>query len=180
MGRAGFLLLYLPMSMLCVCAVVAAQAPLDPIASYRTWKKVNAKPIYMEPAVAAACLPRPIAVSSKDNPHVPTYFTVYVNATGERAMLSSEPVKLPAGSIVVKEKRVGSPDAKVKLLTVLIKRQRGYATANGDWQYLVVDGTDLSHRTTDHLEHCKSCHAEQKKDDYLFRDYLPGRVGTSR
>jgi len=148
----------------------------DVIAGYRSWKKINPKPIYMAPIIAARCVQTWPPDSDPSNPHVPNYFTVYVNPVGEKAMLSRQFAKFPEGSVIVKEKLEGSDEHKVKLLTVMIKRHSGFAPAIGDWQFLVVDGKDSKKRSSAGLKHCESCHHGEKKDDYVFRTYVKGFV----
>src|SRR5438552_13143825 len=72
------------------------------ISRYRSWTKVNAEPIYLEPIVAALCVPTPRKWSS-ESPHITRYFNVYVNAIGKKAMFTKGAVRFPVGTIIVKE-----------------------------------------------------------------------------
>src|SRR4051794_6576438 len=74
----------------------------DLVTNYRSWTKLNRKPVYMKPFIAALCAPTPKALA-EDNPHVPKYFTIYVNDTGRRTIYEEKPAKYPVGTVIVKE-----------------------------------------------------------------------------
>jgi len=119
--------------------------------------------------------------SNPVNPHVPRVFKLYVNPTGKAALLSMKATPFPVGSIVVKEKYVAPPmkkgdwapkplpkNAKPELLTVMIKREKGFNPASGDWEYQVVSG-DVSKVETKSVDYCVKCHATATKQDYIFK-----------
>ncbi len=156
------------------------QTPLSSIRGYRNWTLVTPQPVDMAPAIATSCM-GPSLFDSDPNPHAPKLFKVYVNPIGKAAMTSEGKEIFPVGSMIVKEKFTGLPlnfrsrpplpkDAKPVLLTAMVKREKGFDAPNGDWEYIVLTG-DGARKTTDGLSHCTSCHAGQKKNDFVFGDY---------
>ncbi|HRF58526.1 MAG TPA: cytochrome P460 family protein [Fimbriimonadaceae bacterium] len=156
----------------------ATDARLKAIQGYRSWTKVNAKPVSMAPSVAVLCAAIPPPKWRDPSPHIGKFFTVYVNATGRTAMLSDETKPFPVGTVIVKEKvpAVGqdvlkqTPGTKVELLTVMIKRDKGFDPGNGDWEYFAVSG-DAKAVISKDVKHCQDCHRSQKSSDYVYRDY---------
>ena len=78
---------------------------------------------------------------------------------------------MPVGTVIVKEKLANVKDKNPVMCTVMRKREAGYDSAHGDWEYSVIDekgkvtGQDV-------LDRCISCHEEQKSSDYVFRSYI--------
>ena len=141
---------------------------------YKAWTRVNSMPFRMSPAVAAACAAqtaRPVS------PHTTPdfYVDVYVNPTGRDAMLTSGPVTFPEGTIIVKEKRHGSDESDPELLTVMLKRSKGYNPESGDWDFAVLDGKAVAVQAQGKLENCVKCHNAVATSDYVFRPYLSGQ-----
>lgn len=173
------------LALIAACVVVEADKD-DAISSYRTWTKVNDSPIYLEPYISMLCVPTPPKWSAK-NPHVPKYFTVYVNDIGKEAMLSKENLKFPVGSIIVKEKvapTMSLKDAnndtkettpasfdKPELLTVMIKRDKGFNPECGDWEFRTANA-DGTYHVGKKVDHCISCHVSKPDNDFTFRSYL--------
>ena len=154
----------------------AGGEPVKEIAGYKGWTKANAEPVLMAPMVAQLCVflraPNGAAIYGKHNPHHEKYITVYVNEVGQKAMLSQKKPKFPAGSVIVKEKLSAKDSQSPELLTVMIKQEKGFNPANGDWEYMVVDGTGTKIEGRGRLENCQSCHLANQKTDYVFRSYL--------
>ncbi len=158
---------------LLVALAVPMQPKLDSLAAlckpYKSWHKVNKEPILMAPRLVVLCAGPP-AWNGATNPHDPHYFTVYVNKTGEAAMASSKAPVFPAGSVIVKEKLSSGKDTKPELLTVMVKRAKGFDPANGDWEFYVSDAKGRV--SQEGIQSCQSCHAKYAKEgDYVFRTY---------
>lgn len=147
------------------------------IAGYQNWTKVNAVPQLMPKPLAIACViwraPGGVIVNGETNPHREKYLTVYVNDVGQKAMLREKNPKFPVGSVIVKEKLPAKDSQTPELLTVMIKQEKGFNPTNGDWEYMVVDGTGTRLEGRGDLQNCQSCHLANKKTDYIFRTYLP-------
>jgi Cytochrome P460 len=159
---------------------LSAGSLVKEIEGYRNWTKVNAVPQLMPGRVAAACAiwlsSTGVEVDGKSNPHRNKYFTVYVNDVGRKAMLDQKNPKFPEGSVIVKEKLSARDSQTPELLTVMIKQRKGFNPANGDWEYMVVDGTGTKIEGRGNLQNCQSCHIGNQKTDYIFRTYLPDVV----
>lgn len=150
------------------------------ISSYKTWAKVNPKPLKLPAPLNVLCaapgaVPKD-GVDSSSNPHRQKFFTVYINETGQRAMLKELKPGFPAGSIVVKEKLMSEDSGEPELLTAMIKREKGFNPESGDWEFLVLDGSGKKIEARGKLETCQSCHATKKNSDFVFRSYLPEEI----
>ena len=138
------------------------------IAKYRQWKLVNPIPVMMDPAAAAAC-----AIAFPVNPHQTAFVSVYVNAKGASAMMTEAHPVFPEGSIIVKEKLSDKTSQKPTLLTVMIKREKGYNPESRDWDYLVLDGPASKILDQGKLSSCNGCHQAYIDTDFVTRHYLP-------
>jgi hypothetical protein len=149
---------------------------LSEIAGYKNWTKVNRVPQLMPQRVAAACAMAVsrsgIAIDGSGNPHRDKYFTVYINEVGREAMLTQKVPAFPEGTIIVKEKLPTKESQTPELLTVMFKRNKGFNTASGDWEYAVMDGSGKSVEGRGKLENCQACHVANQGTDYIFRTYL--------
>ncbi|MBX7220445.1 MAG: cytochrome P460 family protein [Blastocatellia bacterium] len=107
------------------------------------------------------------------------YGMVYVNPIGQAAFLSGSTTPLPRGTMIVREKLVTeSPE----LLTVMIKHEKGFNPACGDWEFLVVSGNQKKIEQRQKVGSCQACHAKAENQQYLFRSYLkpiPSRLSPS-
>ena len=147
----------------------------DNIAGYRQWTRVNPKPAMIAAQVAQLCAPA--SAPNPNGPHGPDkYITVYVNDIGRHAMMEEKEPHFPQGSVIVKEKLTTARSATPELLTVMIKRERGYNPESGDWEYMIVAGDGLTVQERGKLENCQSCHLMDKNTDYVSRAYLPVEV----
>lgn len=153
--------------------VEEAKALLKEIREYRTWKLVNPTPVVMNPRAAAAC-----AVAFPRNPHEAAWASVYVNPKGTSAMMTESHPAFPEGSIIVKEKihREDSKDPVV--LTVMIKRAKGYHPESRDWEYLVLDGPATKIVERGKLSRCNDCHEKYDDTDFVTMHYLNGKLGV--
>jgi hypothetical protein len=157
-------------------------APVKEIENYRSWTKVNPTPQLMPKPVATACAiwmsDKGIQIDGQGNPHRDKYLTVYVNDVGRRAMLGQKRPKFPQGSVIVKEKLPAKDSHEPELLTVMIKQKQGFNPANGDWEYMVVNGTGTKVEGRGRLQNCQACHEAYQKNDYIFRTYLPQETAS--
>ncbi len=183
MGKVSFKILYI---VLVICfiqafnlsAIRSSNLPTEPVIDgYRKWTRANQKPVQMEPAIAAMCAPAaPVrknpGVKPNPSPHRDKFINVYVNRLAQHAMMLERSPNFPQGSIVVKEKLTTATSATPELLTVMVKRQSGYHPASNDWEFLVVSGDTKTVIERGKLEHCTACHASQRGNDFIFRNYL--------
>lgn len=148
---------------------------LKDILDYRTWTQVNPTALRLPAPLDMLCAAptRQQSVATSANPHRQKYFVVYVNEVGRQAMMTQAKPGFPEGSIIVKEKLLAKDDASPELLTVMIKREKGFNQESGDWEYLVVNGERTKIEGRGKLENCQSCHLLKSETDYVFRSYLP-------
>jgi hypothetical protein len=151
---------------------------LKDIRDYRTWTQVHPTALRLPAPLNTLCAPatRQRSVATIPNPHRQRYFIVYVNEVGRRAMMSQAKPVFPEGSIIVKEKLLAKDDTSPELLTVMIKREKGFNQESGDWEYLVVNGERTKIEERGKLVNCQSCHIQKSETDYVFRSYLPDEV----
>lgn len=150
-------------------------------ANYRSWHKANPEPVRMNDIVAWMCRSLTPAEATKlrgelESPHDVAQewktFTVFVNHIGKERLVGTEKGEFPIGTIIVKEKHDGNDPSTSELLTVMIKRERGFAPEIGDWEFVVLDGFAKAVQKGS-AETCISCHTGEKANDYVFADYLP-------
>lgn len=155
---------------------------------YKKWTRVN-DPILMSRASAVACFDIPLGEdgslrhkpdTADGSPHIEKYAVVYVNDIAVKPMFGAEPPVFPVGSIIVKEKHPTRESTTPELLTVMIKREKGFNPGGGDWQYLVADGDARGIRQRDNVEHCQQCHEPQRNNDYVFQTYTPLALARER
>lgn len=145
------------------------------IAGYRTWFKVNRTPEVMQARTAILCA-APAGgnkIYGPTNPHHEKYITVYVNEVGRAAMMEQAKPSFPEGSVIVKEKLPDKSSETPELLTVMIKRRKGFNDQSGDWEYMVTDGSGTKIEAQGNLANCQGCHEANSQKDYVFRTYLP-------
>lgn len=173
----------------------AEMVPL--IEGYTNWQLVNAQPAPMDAAVAAACAPNNGAVRASSfeavmgsgGPHEKKWINVFVNPIGEDAMMTQKQPRFPEGTVIVKQKLAipaakgksmqppkPLPGQKPELLTVMIKREAGYNPKNGDWEWMVTDGSGEKVVESGKTEACQQCHQPYAKTDFVVRSYLPVSV----
>jgi Cytochrome P460 len=107
-------------------------------------------------------------------------------------MLSTDPLPFPEGSVIVKEKIEKPLDAQgfktnlekkienrsadlPSLYTIMIKREPGYNSEVGDWEFAVASGKDGRIEASGKLESCQACHLEKRAQDFVFRSYLKSK-----
>ena len=149
------------------------------IAGYKQWTRVNPQPQMVPAQASILCAAPLLPPAGPGSPHGPDkYITVYVNDVGRHAMMEEKTPLFPQGSVIVKEKLTTPTSSTPELLTVMLKRERGYNPESGDWEYMVVDGTGQSVQARGKLENCQSCHLMDKDTDYVSRAYLPLNVAA--
>lgn len=156
--------------------------PVKEIAGYRNWTRVNTEAQRMEMQTAQLCAAVLPSIGNNlngpTNPHRNKYILVYVNATGREAMMEMRKPNFPKGSVIVKEKLPDKSSQTPELLTVMIKREKGFNPATGDWEFMEVDGSGTKVESRGKLENCQGCHLARPNTDYIFRSYLPDEVSN--
>jgi hypothetical protein len=112
--------------------------------------------------------------------HEDVFGSVYINATGYPMFMSEKVTGFPEGSTIVREKLIGLNAPVPELLTVMVKRSKGFNPAGGDWEYMVVNGEGTTIRERGQLGSCNACHVRQKESDFVFRTYLLKQQGIKQ
>ena len=138
------------------------------------FEKVNYEPKYIAPVPASLCAPMTPSSSQGDDPHDGKFINVYVNDKGFAEMTTKKKPAFPEGTMILKEKMAGDSAKKygaAELFTVMIKREKGYNPACGDWEFASVD-VKTSKIERGKTESCMGCHKNYKTTDFIKRDYL--------
>lgn len=126
---------------------------------YTGWSKVNSEPISGD------------ATGFLGNVHGgPTGIReVFVNPIGKAVSDGEADLPYPKGTILVKESYDSDDGEKGKLkdLTIMVKRESGYDSENGDWEYLSVSATQKI-KSQGPIKMCINCHKAAESDDYVF------------
>lgn len=146
---------------------------VEEIRDYKTWTRVNPQPVNMDAAVAQLCAAPTGPRAANKNPHLNKLITVYVNEIGRRAMVEERVPKFPQGSVIVKEKLSAPDSTQPELLTVMIKREKGFNPESGDWEYMVTNGAGTEVQARGRISSCQACHEMNRNTDYVNRNYLP-------
>jgi hypothetical protein len=151
----------------------------DEVAGYKNWTKVNDKPQIMWSETLALCR-APNTRDMENDTHKNKYINVYVNEIGKAEMLTKKNPAFPIGTVVVKEKisPYGSKPLEVEkkapeLLTVMIKREKGFNPEVGDWEFITLNGTATEVTSRGKLESCQRCHVNYEQNNFVTRTYLP-------
>lgn len=97
---------------------------------------------------------------------------VYINSTAEPYM-KREPLRFPVGSMIVREMLWKASDTEPHLLSVMVKRERGFDPIVNDWEFAVVNAGMSRLKRGDSVKSCVQCHAKMRTSDFLFKSYLP-------
>ena len=150
---------------------------LDAVHGYQNWAKANPKPVRLMTGLDVLCrglTQDEVEKYQKISPHFQRYLTVYVNPIGQNAMMKGG--TFPFGSVIVKEKREEGNrldgNGPVVLSTVMIKREKGYNPACGDWEFAAMNPKATKTDGEGKLESCMKCHQEVAKKDFVFRSYV--------
>jgi Cytochrome P460 len=158
---------------------VSVNAVVPGLKDYKAWTLVNPERVYLPPQMSVSCLaPDPKWNDRYVDPAAGSYISVYVNDAGRQAMMESRTPKFPIGSVIVKEKHPTKDDTAPELLTVMVKREKGFNPTSGDWEYLVTDGAAKQVQGRGKLANCMGCHEKRKDTDFVFRQYLPEKVSA--
>jgi hypothetical protein len=146
---------------------------LDGVAKYRKWTLANRKPYFVPDYVALLCSSAAAAKARQNpSPHGKKFIRVFVNGVGRDALRGVDGKTFPEGTLIVKEKLPTEKSTSPELLTVMLKRAKGYDRGHGDWEYAVFDGTGKKLQERGRLQNCRSCHAQQSAQDFVFKTYL--------
>ena len=108
----------------------------------------------------------------KNNPHLEKFARLFVDKAGRAAAEGHEPV-YPAGTLLIKEKlpadgkgKTVVPGKETELFTGMLKREKGYNPACGDWEFFTVSGDAKKLTGRGKLTSCMECHQRYPDRDF--------------
>ena len=117
----------------------------------------------------------PIRFEEKEqkNPHekgFATFARIFANETALPQMNLGKPIFEP-GSIIVREKLRKKTDETPELVTVMIKREKGFSPKSNDWEFFVVSGGGEKVVDREKAGSCSKCHTQAKENDFVFKNF---------
>lgn len=103
--------------------------------------------------------------------HAFTFGVVYANDLAKLEIEKEKP-SFPVGSIIVREKNATATSELPQTVIAMVKREKGFSTETGDWEFFTFDGADLKMQKRETKSDCAKCHVNAEKTDWVFRDYL--------
>ena len=160
MRTAFYAMLLIVTLVLASCSSGAATTDVSAIEGYDSWTRVNLETITGDETGT---------LGSNVHEGAAGFREIYVNPIGEPVSLGGEPTPFAVGSILVKESFADGGGQKGELanLTVMIKREEGYDSENGDWEYINLS-PDMRVRAQGAIRACYACHAAAAGTDYSF------------
>ena len=84
----------------------------------------------------------------------------------------------PPGTVILKQKFRDAAVLEPLLYTGMLKREKGYNPACGDWEFFAVTGDGKSVTERGRVSSCMACHRRYSKSDFVTKEYpirLPGQ-----
>ncbi len=143
------------------------------VAKVENLTKVTAQPLIMSQVVATRCATFPPIPTQYTGPnaHAWKYFDIYASQNAADVVKTGQGT-YPEGSVVLKRKYSDASGSTTELYTGMLKREKGYNPASGDWEYYVLSGDGKSVQRQGKLTECMACHATYSSSDYITRDYF--------
>ena len=125
----------------------------DAYQDYTGWVKVNSQTITGDET----------GVLGKAHAGAAGFREVYANSAGAAGPPYAE------GSIIVKDsfKNDGGNKGDLAAVTIMVKRESGYDSDNGDWEYIMLNAK-MKNQAQGKLSSCIACHAAAEDMDYIF------------
>lgn len=117
---------------------------------------------------------RGIRKEEPNNPHEVGYISygrVFANDLAKSEVSKTNPI-YPVGSIFVREKLLKETDENPEVITAMVKREKGFSSKTGDWEYFTFNGADFKLTKRETKGDCAKCHANAKDTDFVFKQYL--------
>src|SRR5262249_41838903 len=124
----------------------------DDLRDYSTWPAVTPKAILISKWIFQQCpsvppvhqVPEVQKEWQRRGPHFRPAIKVYANPVGHEALQSDSTSPMPVGSVVIKEKWWNEDDPNPIGYAAMIKRESGYDSDHGDWEYAFVERQDAN------------------------------------
>ena len=153
---------------------------IDTPIDYSKWKPFTEKPKRIPLEEFSRCIvfaERRVQRDALDLHFVPMV-KVFANPAAWRAVAKRNELPLPVGAVIVKEKwltrhipgtiEYDRDDRGPGAYAAMIKREAGYDSEHGDWEYVYVARGADSTVERGHLSNCRECHSKARDTDYLF------------
>lgn len=137
------------------------------VGDYSSWTMASPARVRMNDSVSVLCSATRRARSTS-SPPMTKFVTVWVNGRGQEMMFQAEGREFPVGTTIVKEKFNGPELFVPELLTIMIKREKGYFPGVGDWEFAVAEMPAKKIVERGKLERCAACHRRQAARDFVF------------
>lgn len=98
----------------------------------------------------------------------PSYGVVYANEPASKAYAEGASRPFPVGSVLVRERLPQLDSTTPELLAVMIKREKGFNPAGGDWLFMTVDGEATKITKRQKKGSCLNCHQSARDRDFVF------------
>jgi len=109
--------------------------------------------------------------TENDAGHRFSFGVVYANALANAEILSNAP-NFPIGSMIVREKNSTETSFVPQTVIAMVKREKGFSAATGDWEFFVLNGSDLKLQRRETVGNCAACHIQAKNTDWVFQGRL--------
>jgi len=97
------------------------------------------------------------------------FIDIYANELGVKAYLDRV-TKFPVGAELLKPLYRDAKREHLIRLVIMVKREAGYDSKNGDWWYGVYDKTGKEAWYQGRIHSCIKCHQIAKESDFLFTE----------
>jgi hypothetical protein len=173
----------------CVAGPLTDEQILDAVRLRATaLEEVTTKPVLMHARTRLLCRPptRGEFAEEEGNPHLEKYARLYVDKAGRSAAEGHEPVH-QEGTLLIKEKLPMAlpaddaasikvqPGKSPELFTGMLKREKGYNPACGDWEFFTLSGDARQMTARGKLTSCMECHQRYPDRDFTSRKLVPER-----
>lgn len=146
---------------------------------YRTWQPQSAQPMPISAYIFGLCrLPTLAEQEFSESEHGDgRYLQDWANTEAQAGIARRGAPPFDEGAVIVKEKYVnGAEGLELVAIAMMIKREPGFAPAQGDWDYAYYEPQLGTIQTQEQSTYCSGCHSGASATDYVFVDGLePGK-----
>ena len=143
--------------------------------SYRTWEPQTPEPVAISAYIFLLCrLPTLAEQAFLESEHGDgRYLQDWANPEAVAGIARRGAPPFASGSVIVKEKYVASATGpELVAVAMMIKRERGFAPAHGDWDYAYYEPELGMIQTQAQSDYCSGCHVAASETDFVFVDGL--------
>jgi len=103
------------------------------------------------------------------------FIDIHANDLGQKAYIQKVKV-FPVGAELLKPLYADKRRKKLVRLVIMVKKEQGYDSENGDWWYGVYDKTGKEAWYQGRINSCIQCHKIAKESDYLFTESVMDNI----